>query len=60
MKKATKFLKRIHVNIKRSLPITFRSNKYFLLIKDEAFEMFFVYTMKIKDEILPRLQQFRT
>ena len=58
MKKVTEFLKRIHVNIRKSLFITFKSNKYFLLIKNKAFEIFFVYTMKIKDEILSRLQQF--
>ena len=59
MKKVTKFLKKIHVNIKKSLSITFKNNKYFLLIKNETFEMFFVYVMKIKDEILSRLQQFQ-
>ena len=59
MQKATEFLKRIYVNIKKALFITFRSNKYFLLIKDDAFEMFFVYIMKFKDEILSRFQQFR-
>ena len=58
MKKATKFLKKIHMNIKKSFSIMFRNNKYFLLIKNETFEMFFVYVMKIKDEILSRFQQF--
>ena len=54
IKKTTEFLKRIHVNIKKTFSITFKSNKYFLLIKNETFEMFFVYVMKIKDEILSR------
>ena len=48
------------MNIEKLLFITFKSNKYFLLIKNEAFEMFFVYIIKIKNEILSRLQQFRT
>ena len=58
MQKATEFLERIHVNIEKSLFIIFRSNRYFLLIKDDAFEMFFVYVMRFKDEILSRFQQF--
>ena len=60
MQKATKFLKRIHVNIKKSLFIIFRSNKYFLLIKNDAFKIFFVYVIKFKDEISSRFQQFWT
>ena len=59
MKKATKFLKKIYVNIKGLLFITFKNNKYFLLIKNKTFEMFFVYVMRIKNEILLHLQQFR-
>ena len=59
MKKITKFLKKIYVNIKESFSNTFRNNKYFLLIKNKTFEMFFVYVMKIKDEILSCFQQFR-
>ncbi len=35
--------------------MTFRSNRYFLLIKNDAFDMFFIYVMKAKDKILPRL-----
>ena len=59
MKKTIKFLKKVHINIKESISITFRSNKYCLLIKDKIFKMFFVYVIKIKDEILSRFQQFR-
>ena len=58
MQKATEFLKKIHMNITEALSITYRSNRYFLLIKDNAFEMFFVYVMRFKDEILSRFQQF--
>jgi len=43
MSKATAFL---DVDIGGPLPTTFRSNRYFLLIKDDASGMFFVYTMK--------------
>lgn len=59
MSKATAFLDRIHVDIGGPLPATFRSNRYFLLIKDDAFGMFFVYIMRTKDEIHPHLKEFR-
>ena len=59
MKKAIEFLKKIHINIEEFLSITFKNNKYFLLIKDKAFKMFFIYMIKIKDEILLCLQQFQ-
>ena len=56
MQKATEFSKRIHVNIKESLSIIFKNDRYFLLIKDDVFEIFFVYVMRSKDEILSRFQ----
>ena len=56
MQKVTEFLKRIHMNIKETFFITFRSNKYFLLIKNDIFEMFIVYVIRFKDEILLRFQ----
>ena len=59
MRKATRFLDRIHVDIGEGLPVTFRGNKYFLLIKDDATGMFFVYLMKTKDEILKQLHAFK-
>ena len=57
--KADTFLKRIHVNIQDSLSATFRKKRYFLLIKDDALKMFFVYIMRIKDEILFIFKAFR-
>ena len=59
MRKATRFLNRIHVDIGEDLPVTFRGNKYFLLIKNDATDMFFVYLMKTKDEIMKQLQAFK-
>ena len=59
MRKITKFLNRIHVNIEKNLSVTFRDNRYFLLIQDNAIDMFFVYLMKTKDEILKQLHAFK-
>ena len=59
MRKITKFLNRIHVDIDEDLSITFRDNKYFLLIKNDATNMFFVYLMKTKDKILKQIQAFK-
>ena len=59
MLKATAFLDRIHVDIGDLLPATFRSNRYFLLIKNDAFDMFFIYVIRTKDKILPHLKKFR-
>ena len=58
--KADTFLERIHVDIQGPLPATFRGKRYFLLIKDDVSGMFFVYTMRTKDEILLILKAFRT
>ena len=59
MKKITKFLNRIHVDIDEDLLVTFRDNRYFLLIKDDTIDMLFVYLMKTKDEILKQLHTFK-
>ena len=58
--KADTFLGRIHVDIQGPLPTTFRGKRYFLLIKNDASGMFFVYTMRTKDEILPIFKAFKT
>lgn len=50
MSKSTVFLDKIHIDI---------NNRYCLLIKDDASGMFFVYVMRTKDEIFPRLKEFR-
>ena len=60
MFKATVFLKRIHIDIEGPLSITYRGKRYFLLIKNDVSEMFFVYTMKTKDEIFTVLKNFVT
>ena len=59
MRKITKFLNRIHVDIDENLSITFCDNKYSLLIQNDAIDMFFVYLIKTKDEILKQLQAFK-
>ncbi len=59
MSKAIAFLDRIHVNIKDLLLVTFRSNRYFLLIKNDVFNMFFIYVIKTKNKILLHLKKFR-
>ena len=59
MRKTTRFLNRIHVDIDEGFSVTFRGNKYFLLIKDDVTNMFFVYLMKTKDEIMKQLQAFK-
>ena len=60
MSKATEFLNEIHVDIGGPLPLTFRGHRFFLLIKDDASGMFFVYVLKTKGEIFARLKEFRT
>lgn len=60
MSKAKAFLERVHVDIGGPLPTTFKNNRYFLLFKDDATGMFFVYAMKTKDEILRLLKEFTT
>jgi len=59
MLKAIVFFDRIYVNIKDLLFIISRSNRYLLLIKNNVFNMFFVYIIKTKNKILLRLQEFR-
>jgi len=58
MSKAIAFLDRIHVDIEGSLLATFRSNRYFLLIKNDVFNMFFVYVIRTKNKILSHLKKF--
>ena len=50
--KANMFLKRIHMNILNSLLAMFKEKRYFLLIKNDVLKMFFMYIIRIKDEIL--------
>ena len=57
--KTNTFLKKIHVNIQGPLPATFKEKRYFLLIKNNVLKMFFVYIMRIKDEILFIFKAFR-
>ena len=59
IKNITKLLSRIYIDIDEDFSITFRENKYFLLIKDYAIDMFIVYLMKTKDEILKQLHAFK-
>jgi len=60
MSKAIAFLDRIHVDIEGSLFATFRSNRYFLLIKNDVSNIFFVYVIRAKNKILSHLKKFRT
>ena len=60
MSKATEFLNEVHVDIGGLLPLTFRGYRFFLLIKDDASGIFFVYVLKTKGEIFTRLKEFRT
>ena len=59
MSKTTEFLNEIHVNIEDSLFLTFRDHRFFLLIKNDVFDMFFVYVLKTKEKIIARLKKFR-
>lgn len=59
MKKADRFLDRIHVDIGEGLPQTFRGNRYFLLIKDDASGMLFIRLMKTKGQIFELVRDFR-
>ena len=59
MRKITRFLNRIYVDIDEDFSITFCDNRYFLLIKDDAIDMFFAYLIKTKDEILKQLHAFK-
>ena len=59
MSKTTEFLNEIHVNIEDSLFLTFRDHRFFLLIKNDVFDMFFVYVLKTKEKIFATLKKFR-
>jgi len=58
MLKAIIFFDRVHVNIESLLFIIFRNNCYFLLIKNNVFDIFFVYVIKTKNKILLYLKKF--
>ena len=60
MSKVAEILKRLHVDIKRLLPVTFSGFWYFLSIKNDAQDMFFVLPIKTKGEIYDKLIDFRT
>ena len=60
MPKAAEFLKRLYVDIKRPLPVTFSGFWYFLSIKDDAWGMFYVLPMKTKGKIYDKFVDFRT
>lgn len=60
IRKANKFLRKLHVNIEGPLPVTFLEFRYFLSIKDNAWEMFYVLLMKTKREIYDKLVDFWT
>ena len=60
MPKATKFMEKLHVDIKRPLPEIFSRFRYFLSIKDDTWGMFFVLPVKIKGEIYDKLVDFWT
>ena len=57
--KMNTFLEKIHVNFQNPLSATFRKKRYFLLIKNDVLKMFFMYIMRIKDEILFIFKTFR-
>ena len=59
MPKAAEFLGRLHVDIEGPLLVIFSGFRYFLSIKDDAWSMFFVLTMKTKREIYDKLVDFR-
>ncbi len=60
MPKAAEFLERLHVDIEGLLPVTFSGFRYFLSIKDDIWDMFFVLPMKTKREIYDKLVDFQT
>lgn len=49
MKKTDEFLNKIHVDIEKNLFLIFKKNRYFLLIKNDISNMFFVPFMKTKN-----------
>lgn len=56
--KTAEFLERLHVDIKKFLPVIFLGFQYFLSIKNDAWGMFFVLSMKTKEEIYDKLVDF--
>ena len=54
------FFNYIHVDIGENFFQTFQNYKYFLFIKNDTTNMFFVKLIKWKNEIFFHLQQFRT
>jgi len=55
MSKAIAFFDQVYVDIKELLFITFCNNRYFLLIKNNVFDIFFIYVIKIKNKIFSHL-----
>ena len=59
MTKSIESFNKIQVNIEDSLSRIFRANRFFALIKNDVFDIFFVYSLKSKDELYSRLKEFK-
>lgn len=58
--KVIEFLERLYIDIEGLLPVTFSGFQYFLFIKNDARDMFFVLPIKTKKEIYNKLMDFWT
>ena len=59
MTKSIESFNKIQVNIEDSLSRIFRANRFFALIKNDVFDMFFVYSLRSKDELYSRLKRIQ-
>ena len=59
MTKSIELFNKTQVNIKDSLAKIFRANPFFVLIKNDVFDMFFVYSLKSKDEFYSIFKEFK-
>ena len=57
--KVVEFLGRFYVDIQKPLPVTFLGFWYFLSIKNDAWDIFFMLLIKNKREIYDKLVDFR-
>ena len=57
--KSIESFNKIQVNIEDFLSRIFRANRFFALIKNDVFDIFFVYSLKSKDELYSRLKEFK-
>ena len=59
MTKSIESVNKIQVNIEDSFSKIFRANRFFVLIKNDVFDIFFVYSLKSKDKLYLRLKEFK-